>query len=220
MLISLIVVVISQWCYCCCLVYKSYPILLEPHGLQLTRLLCLWDSPGKNTGMGCHFLLQQIFPTQGSNLLHWQVDSSPLSHRESLTMCTYIKLTCKKKINMYTLKIYIFSQEIWFLPFDYYHLFLAVLDLHGWVGCSLAAAGSFSCGGAQTAELQWVERAAQSLWCTCLVALSRWNPPGPRMEPVSPALAGRFLATRAGLHSFSFLFKPYLFSLIFIYIIL
>ena len=31
------------------------------------RLLCLWDSPGKNTGVGCHSLLQGIFPTQGSN---------------------------------------------------------------------------------------------------------------------------------------------------------
>ena len=40
------------------------------------RLLSPWDSPGKNTGMGCHFLLQGIFLTQGSNLhlLHWQVD--------------------------------------------------------------------------------------------------------------------------------------------------
>ena len=27
-----------------------------------------WDSPGKNTGVGCHFLLQGIFPTQGLNL--------------------------------------------------------------------------------------------------------------------------------------------------------
>ena len=33
-----------------------------------TRLLCLWDFPGKNTGEGCHFLLQGIFLTQGSNL--------------------------------------------------------------------------------------------------------------------------------------------------------
>ena len=29
-----------------------------PHGLQPTRLLCPWDSLGKNTGVGCHFLLQ------------------------------------------------------------------------------------------------------------------------------------------------------------------
>ena len=43
------------------------------------------SSPGKNTGVGCHALLQGIFLTQGSNphLLHWQVDSLPLSHLES-----------------------------------------------------------------------------------------------------------------------------------------
>ena len=43
----------------------------------------LWDSPNKNTGVDCHFLLQGIFSTQGSNphllhLLHWQVGSLPL----------------------------------------------------------------------------------------------------------------------------------------------
>ena len=31
---------------------------VRPHGLQPTRLLHPWDSPGKNTGVGCHFLLQ------------------------------------------------------------------------------------------------------------------------------------------------------------------
>ena len=41
-----------------------------------------WNSPGKNTGVGCHFLLQGIFLSQGSNphLLQWQADSLPLSH--------------------------------------------------------------------------------------------------------------------------------------------
>ena len=53
-------------------------LTLQPHGLQPARLLCPWDFPGKNTGVGCHFLLQGIFPTQGLNLcllhlLHWQV---------------------------------------------------------------------------------------------------------------------------------------------------
>jgi len=51
--------------------------------LQPTRLLCPWDSPGKNTAVGCHFLLQGIFLTQGSNLcllrlLNWQVGCLPL----------------------------------------------------------------------------------------------------------------------------------------------
>ena len=40
---------------------------LQPHGLWPTRLLCPWDSPGKNTAVGCHALLQGILPTQGSN---------------------------------------------------------------------------------------------------------------------------------------------------------
>ena len=53
---------------------------LRPYGPLPTRLLYPWDSPGKNTAMGYHALLQGIFPTQGSNshllcLLHWQVGS-------------------------------------------------------------------------------------------------------------------------------------------------
>ena len=56
---------------------------LQRHGP--TRLLCPWDFPGKNTGEGSHFLLQGIFQTQrlNSSLLHWQVDSLPLSHQEN-----------------------------------------------------------------------------------------------------------------------------------------
>ena len=42
------------------------PHSLRPHGLQPTRLLCPRDFPGKNTGVGCHFLLQEIFPSQES----------------------------------------------------------------------------------------------------------------------------------------------------------
>ena len=50
---------------------------------QPTRLLCLRSSPGRNIGVCCHFLLQAIFPTQGSNpslqcLLHCYADSLPL----------------------------------------------------------------------------------------------------------------------------------------------
>ena len=51
---------------CSCLVVKLPPALLWPHGLQPTRLLCPWNFPGKNTGLGCRFLLQGIFATQGS----------------------------------------------------------------------------------------------------------------------------------------------------------
>ena len=37
---------------------------VRPHGLQPTRLLCPSDSPGKSTGVDCHFLLQGIFLTR------------------------------------------------------------------------------------------------------------------------------------------------------------
>ena len=57
------------------LVAQSCPTLSEP-----ARLLCPWNLPSKNTGVGCYFLLQGIFLTQGLNstLLHWQVDSITL----------------------------------------------------------------------------------------------------------------------------------------------
>ena len=57
------------------------PTLYDPMDC---RLLCPWDSPGKNIGVGCHALLQDIFLTQGSNLhllclLHWPAGSLPLA---------------------------------------------------------------------------------------------------------------------------------------------
>ena len=72
-------------CCCCCLVAKSCLTLLRPHGLQPARLFCPWGFPGKNTGVGCHFLLQGFFPTQGSNpyFLHQPVGSLPLSHQRN-----------------------------------------------------------------------------------------------------------------------------------------
>ena len=66
-----LIINLYQYCYCC-LVAKSCPAILWPHGLQPARLLCPWDVPGKNNGVSCHFLLQGIFLTQGLNthLLH------------------------------------------------------------------------------------------------------------------------------------------------------
>ena len=45
---------------------KSCPTLCYPWTV-VPKLLRPWDSSGKNTGVGCHFLLQRIFLTQGSN---------------------------------------------------------------------------------------------------------------------------------------------------------
>ena len=64
----------------------SHVQLFATHGLQPARL-CPWNFPGKNTGVSCHFVLQGIFLTQGSNphLLHWQAASLPLSYQGSLS---------------------------------------------------------------------------------------------------------------------------------------
>ena len=69
---------------CVCAKSLSYPTLCNPMDCNPTRLLCPWDSPSKDTEVGCHALLQGIFPTQGLNrhllhLLHWQVGSLPLA---------------------------------------------------------------------------------------------------------------------------------------------
>ena len=63
--------------------------LFGPHGLQPTRLLGPWDFLGESTGLGCHFLLQGIFLTQGSNpgLPHCRQTLYHLSHQGSPYNC-------------------------------------------------------------------------------------------------------------------------------------
>ena len=58
---------------------------LPPRGLYPSRLLCPWDSSGKNTRMDCYALLLTIFPTQGLNsgLLHCRQILYHLSHQRS-----------------------------------------------------------------------------------------------------------------------------------------
>ena len=72
-----------------CVSHSVMPNSLQPHGLSLTRLLCPWNSPGKNTGVGCHSLLQGIFLTQGSNpcLLHCRQMLYPLSPQPRACIC-------------------------------------------------------------------------------------------------------------------------------------
>ena len=65
---------------CGCSVAPSWLALCN----SMDWLLCPWDFPGKNTGVGCYFLPQGIFPSQGLkpsllHLLHWQAESSLLS---------------------------------------------------------------------------------------------------------------------------------------------
>ena len=63
---------------------QSCPTLCNPMDCSLPGSPVHGNSPGKNTGVGCHAFLQGMFPTQGSNscllcLLHWQMASFPLA---------------------------------------------------------------------------------------------------------------------------------------------
>ena len=105
------------WYVCTKLVHACYVASVvsdseEPYGLSPSRLLCPWDSPGKNTWVDSHSLLQGIVLTQGSNpcllcLVHWQVGSLPLeppvryfeNYHESSRLCSW-------NINMVWIKPY------------------------------------------------------------------------------------------------------------------
>ena len=79
----------ATWETLVCAVASVVTDSLQPYGLSPARLLCPWDSPGKDTGVGCLALLQGIFPTQGSNLglMHGRWILHQLSHQGSPNFC-------------------------------------------------------------------------------------------------------------------------------------
>ena len=102
--------------------------------MEPTRLLHPWNSPGKNTGMGCHFLLQGIFPTWGSNpslflgrwiFYHWvtwcQVVSAyslkyTIRIKDNLSLTWSLWLAEGVRICVWLPVKYSWSIEIWPLP--------------------------------------------------------------------------------------------------------
>ena len=92
---------------------------LRPHRWQPTRLLCPWDSPGKNTGVGCHFLLQcmkvksesevaQSFPTL-SDPMDYSLPGSSV-HRIFPGKSTGVGCHCLLHIDCIKLQIHGLSQ--------------------------------------------------------------------------------------------------------------
>ena len=61
--------------------------LRSPHGLWPARLLCPCESPGEDAGVGCHFLLQGIFPTQGLNSSHLHCEQILYSLSQEGALC-------------------------------------------------------------------------------------------------------------------------------------
>ena len=81
---SLCIIVCFPTCFL--LLVTQSCLTLQSHELYPTRLLCQWNSPGKNTELGSYFLLQGVFPTQVSNwcLLHCRVSLPSESLRKPL----------------------------------------------------------------------------------------------------------------------------------------
>ena len=76
----------SSFCIASPLLSRVCVLVTQPcPRLQLTKFLRPWDFPGKNTGVGCHCLLQGVFLTQGSNpgVQHSRQILYPLRYREA-----------------------------------------------------------------------------------------------------------------------------------------
>ena len=71
-------------------------LVAQPHLTLCDSVICPWNSPGKNTGVGCHFLLQRIFLTQGSkpHLLHWRQILHCLSYQGYNPFITVMFQSC------------------------------------------------------------------------------------------------------------------------------
>ena len=161
---------------------------LQPHELQPFRLLYPWNFPGKNTGGGCHFLLQGIFPTQGLNLqllclLHWQADSLPLSHMGSPMPILHI---------LYLSSVYLYTSYYAIALNHYIYSTLYMLS------CSVVSSSLWP-HGLYVAHQAPVSMgfSRQEYW-SGLPLPAPGNLPDPGIKPVSPvflALAGRFFTT-------------------------
>ena len=97
------------------------------YGLQPTGLLCPRDLPSKNTGLGCHFLLQGTFRTHGLNprllcLLHWPVGSLALAppgkpnKKGKFEPETYTQGECQVKVKVEIEGLHLWAKECRRLP--------------------------------------------------------------------------------------------------------
>ena len=101
-------------------------------------VLCLWDSPGKDTGVGCHALFQGIFLTQGSNpgllrLKHWQAGSLPLAPPAKPQSCHIFPLLHWNILYTEVVKCF-YRDSILFLSWKYKFIFS---EYFYWVNCKI-----------------------------------------------------------------------------------
>ena len=105
---------------------QSYPPLCDPMDCSLPGSCVHGDSPGKNTGVGSHSLLQGIFPTQGlkSSLLLCRWILNLLRHQGSPK---FLRHTFKKKIYFFIVVPFSCDLNIFLYVFNYWNLFILQL---------------------------------------------------------------------------------------------
>ena len=158
------------------------------------------DSPGKNTGVGCHALHQGIFPTQGSNsgLLQYKWILYHRSHQGSprileCVACPFSRgVFPTQKLNRGLLHC---RQILYQLSYLFY------IFIFGFAGSSLLGRAFSSCGvqashcGGFSCCRAWALGHKGSVVAVHGLPCSMWNLPGSGIEPMSSALAGGFLTT-------------------------
>ena len=115
--------VVVRACSVVCKHAQLYPTLW-PYRLHSARFLCPWDFLGKNNGVGCHALLQGIFPTQGLNLILLRLPT--LADGFFTTSATWE--AWRKR---WVLLIHKLTETIFFLLFMQYFLFFYFLFSKG-----------------------------------------------------------------------------------------
>ena len=161
-------------CVRACLVVSDS---LRPHGLQPTRLFFPWDFPNKNTGVGVHFLLQGIIPTQGLNpcLLHWQADSLPLSHLKSSQKVTLVSvwsnslLTYLKYKTVHIFQYYFLSSKRTFLVPQYFRSNLQPTFCASWCICVSFESPRLPVSGGRSRGMWVIALRASGSLCSHLV---------------------------------------------------
>ena len=106
------------------------------------RLLCPWNFPGKDIGVGCHFLLQGIFPTQGSNpgLLHCRWMFNLWATREAPQIVgDLVQNKIQRKETLGNLQPRVRREE----PYCFLSPFPSGLFLEGMVSCIKLSSGAF-----------------------------------------------------------------------------
>ena len=120
---------------------------LQPHGLQPTRLLHPWDSPGKSTGVGCHCLLLLSF----LSTIGWKTCSFPteLSWHPCQESFGHRRMGLVLNSQFYCIDLYIYPNDVGHLFMCVYlpsvNLVFIYLFIYYLLGCvrSLCPAGSF-----------------------------------------------------------------------------